>query len=249
MGRGRRPKEKAPVPGGGTGALLATSSWPSWRGPPGRGLACRRPLGRSLARRGLARRSLLGGGASRCLLGGSRSGGLAGRGDRGVARRVRALLQLRRCGGGQDGVLERLHGRDARLLRCLDPDRLARCRVPAHAGAARLTLTNLAKPGMETGSPFETTAVTTSVNPSMTVITVFSSTSDWTATALASSLLFMAPIVADARPSDAHLSGHKCRFLCPELARTRSKAPFQRPSPVATGSVGQVRVPLCRSPR
>ena len=65
--------------------------------------------------------------------------------------------------------------------------------------AARFTLTNLAKPGMETGSPLETTAVTTSVNPSMTVITVFSSTSAWTATAFASSLLFMPPIVADAR--------------------------------------------------
>ena len=65
--------------------------------------------------------------------------------------------------------------------------------------AARFTLTNLAKPGMETGSPLETTAVTTSVNPSMTVITVFSSTSAWTATAFANSLLFMAPIVADAR--------------------------------------------------
>src|SRR5271168_3379861 len=66
--------------------------------------------------------------------------------------------------------------------------------------AARFTLTNLAKPGMETGSPFETTAVTTSVNPSMTETTVFNSTSAWTATAFASSLLFMAPIMADARP-------------------------------------------------
>jgi len=66
--------------------------------------------------------------------------------------------------------------------------------------AGRSTLTNLAKPGMETGSPLDTTAVTTSVNPSMTPMTVFNSTSDWTATAFASSLLFMAPIVADAHP-------------------------------------------------
>ena len=36
--------------------------------------------------------------------------------------------------------------------------------------AGRSTLTNLAKPGMETGSPLDTTAVTTSVNPSRTVI-------------------------------------------------------------------------------
>ena len=103
-------------------------------------------------------------------------------------------------GRGQDGVLERLHRRDARLLRSLDPDGLTGGRVATHARRHGSTLTNLAKPGMETGSPFETTAVTTSVNPSMTVTTVFNSTSDWTATAFASSRLFMAPIVADAHP-------------------------------------------------
>ena len=90
--------------------------------------------------------------------------------------------------------------------------------------AARFTLTNLAKPGMETGSPFETTAVTTSVNPSMTEITVFSSTSAWTATAFASSLLFMAPIMADARPVMHIFPGTNadiCARTCSDITRNR----------------------------
>src|SRR5580704_1692039 len=66
--------------------------------------------------------------------------------------------------------------------------------------AGRSTLTNLAKPVMATGSPFDTTAVTTSVKPSRTETTVFKSTSDWTATALASSRLFMGAIMTDAHP-------------------------------------------------
>ena len=58
--------------------------------------------------------------------------------------------------------------------------------------AGRLTLTNLANPVMATGSPCDTTGtVTTSVKPSRTLDTVLRSTSACTATALASSLLFM----------------------------------------------------------
>src|SRR5580698_9068364 len=43
--------------------------------------------------------------------------------------------------------------------------------------AARLTFTNLAKPGIEIGSPLDTTVVTTSVKPSRTTVTVLRSTS------------------------------------------------------------------------
>src|SRR5271166_179250 len=60
---------------------------------------------------------------------------------------------------------------------------------PHRAGLS--TLTNLAKPVMATGSPLETTAVTTSVKPSRTEVTVLRSVSVWTATAFASSRLFM----------------------------------------------------------
>src|ERR1700722_4378587 len=70
--------------------------------------------------------------------------------------------------------------------------------------AARSTLTNLAKPGIEIGSPLDTTAVTTSVNPSRTAVTVFSSTSDCTATDFARSLLFMVHIVHE-RPVAVHI--------------------------------------------
>src|ERR1700728_760828 len=72
--------------------------------------------------------------------------------------------------------------------------------------AARFTLTNLANPGIDTGSPFDTTAVTTSVKPSRTAVTVFSSTSACTATAFASSLLFMGDIVAEPRGT-LHIDG------------------------------------------
>ncbi len=58
--------------------------------------------------------------------------------------------------------------------------------------AARATFANLANPAIATGSPFDTTAVTTSVNPSRTAVTVLKSTSLWTATAFASSRLFIA---------------------------------------------------------
>src|SRR5271170_7936537 len=92
--------------------------------------------------------------------------------------------------------------------------------------AARFTLTNLAKPGMETGSPFETTAVTTSVNPSMTETTVFNSTSAWTATAFASSLLFMTPIVADARPSMHIYPGTNADICAQTCSMSTRKRPF-----------------------
>ena len=61
--------------------------------------------------------------------------------------------------------------------------------------AARSTFTNLANPVINTDSPLDTTAVTTSVNPSRTLDTVDTSTSEWTATALARSRLFMDAIV------------------------------------------------------
>lgn len=63
--------------------------------------------------------------------------------------------------------------------------------------AARSTFTNLANPVMVTGSPFATTPVTTSENPSSTLATVANSTLDWTATALARSRLFTGDIVHD----------------------------------------------------
>src|ERR687897_220013 len=49
--------------------------------------------------------------------------------------------------------------------------------------AGRSTLTNLAKPEIDTGSPFDTTAVTTSVNPLRTLSTSLFSTPVWDDTA------------------------------------------------------------------
>jgi hypothetical protein len=49
--------------------------------------------------------------------------------------------------------------------------------------AGRSTFTNFAKPEIDTGSPFETTAVTTSVNPFITESTSLRSTPVWVATA------------------------------------------------------------------
>src|SRR5579883_2630748 len=77
--------------------------------------------------------------------------------------------------------------------------------------AGRSTLTNLANPLIETGSPFDTTAVTTSVNASRTVVTVFSPTSACTATDLARSRLFMGRIVADEPGKGNHFVGGSAR--------------------------------------
>ena len=114
-----------PVPSQGPGlpATSELSSWrgPAWPGPSSPGPAWREPCAPVPSWR-----------PGPALLGGSRSGGLAGGGDGGVTGRVRTLDQLGRRGGRQDGVLERLHRRDARLLRRLDPDGLAGCGVPTH---------------------------------------------------------------------------------------------------------------------
>ena len=222
-----RSRSRRPVPGEGTGlarylfaallagARLAGPSWPAraWREPCvlwpcGPVPSWRRP--------------------GRSLLGGSRSGGLAGGGDGGVAGRVRTLHQLGCRGRGQDGVLERLHRGDARLLGSLDADRLTRRRVATHAGGPvhldelgeagdgdRLTLRD--DGGDDIGESVDDGD------------TVFNSTSAWTATAFASSLLFMAPIVADARPAMHIFPGTNADFCAQTFTLTSArKRPLRR---------------------
>src|ERR1017187_3973350 len=92
--------------------------------------------------------------------------------------------------------------------------------------AARSTLTNLAKPGIEIGSPLDTTAVTTSVKPSRTAMTVFSSTSACTATDFARSLLFMVHIVAE-RPVAVHIDRPET-FTKARISRDGGLSPWRR---------------------
>ena len=94
--------------------------------------------------------------------------------------------------------------------------------------AARLTLTYFAKPETTTGSPCDTTAVTTSVKPSRTATTVLRSTSEWTATALASSRLFIAAYCAE-KHSVVQFLSLKVRVHGSEWAyEALKKGPFGR---------------------
>ena len=65
--------------------------------------------------------------------------------------------------------------------------------------------------------------------------TVFNSTSAWTATAFASSLLFMAPIVADARPPMHIFLGTNADFCAQTLPSSARKRHIQRQSRTCGG--------------
>ena len=133
--------------------------------------------------------ALLGGrllGRSLCRLrwrhpGGPRAASTAGARRRGT-RRPDPLAELGRLPWSHHGVLERLERCDACLLGRFDADGLAGRGIPRHSGRS-LDLANFANPGMATGSPLATTAVTTSVKPVRTLATCFGSRPVWAATA------------------------------------------------------------------